>query len=934
MKAKNIIVATVVSLTICLATTALGGDGKVVVGSPNKMDLNIFYNYNEADMDSFKNAFTEASRLMFNSTNGQMQFGTIRVSKDNAFEDRADFWVLSGEGGAVSGGIGVLGASGVHVTIYREQHRFTAQDGPDGDERGQFGIVHELGHHAFSLYDEYGKPSTGYPDAPCVNGYCVSEDSLVCCIMDGGTSVHPTHHRTEWCTNPDDGLSTSHITDPMNHQEHMHAEACWQTIASYCSSEYGAAMTEPAVVNTADPAGHVNPAWIVIGDQLRYVICVDKSFSMNGSKIDKAKHGANLFVDLGHEGTGERIAVTSFSGGAGYDPPADVDFTLTEVVTDAVKDDARDAIELIEVENMTAIGDGMRVSLDELETLAQNDACVEAVILLSDGEHNYGAEHPDDVIPDLRDRGARVFTIGLGSAPILDEDLLQHIADETGGLYTHASNEAELAAIYTAYCAEIRGAEVCGEDAGELTPEKYEYREVYVDEFTKEASFVLHWPTGKGALDLKLETPDGKIIDPTTPTTNPDVKYVQMDYYEFYRVRKPMKGTWKLFIYWRTGPSRVPFGAQTLAEAPGVDFSVFIKNHLFKYPQVPIVQASLSAGPHVAGAKVEGVVARPSAEPGGLGDTVPLILYDDGQHIHGDEMADDGIYSNRFLSFSYNGSYQFRFTATNESGKEATPDERMNEEWTPKPIPPFRRVAKNTVIIRGLPQTFIRPNITRVDPAEGNQGQTLNVTVSGSNFVDGAVAELLGGGIVIHNAIVVDQYKIIANITVDPAASLGARDAKVTNPGGLSDYAKGIFTVKKEPDCFPNTPAYAIQYADWLMYGKPRCWCNSRVLGEDISDTGPANYTAGDYQCDGDANTDRENPLAKWRVSASDLSLVIANWKKPIATANPCADIKHDSENPLAKWRVSASDLSRLITNWKKNRTQLAGNCPRTDALR
>ena len=135
------------------------------------------------------------------------------------------------------------------------------------------------------------------------------------------------------------------------------------------------------------------------------------------------------------------------------------------------------------------------------------------------------------------------------------------------------------------------------------------------------------------------------------------------------------------------------------------------------------------------------------------------------------------------------------------------------------------------------------------------------------------------------------------------------------------------------PDCFPDGGRYARQYADWVAYGMPVCWCRG-MWGEDISDTGPANYTAGDYQCDGDANTDRESPLAKWRVSASDLSLVIANWKKPIATANPCADIKHDSENPLAKWRVSASDLSRLISNWKKNRTQLPGNCPREDALR
>ena len=129
------------------------------------------------------------------------------------------------------------------------------------------------------------------------------------------------------------------------------------------------------------------------------------------------------------------------------------------------------------------------------------------------------------------------------------------------------------------------------------------------------------------------------------------------------------------------------------------------------------------------------------------------------------------------------------------------------------------------------------------------------------------------------------------------------------------------------PDCFPSS---FTTYADWVAYGKPCCWCNSLVLGEDISDTGPANYTAGDYQCDGDANTDQENPGLKWRVSASDLSLLIANWKKPIATANPCADIKHDYENPGLKWRVSAGDLARLISNWKKNSSQLPGNCGST----
>lgn len=140
MKAKSIIFMVVLCLPICLATTALGGDGRVVSGTPHTLHLNIYYNYDETDMDRFQNAFNEASQLMYNATDGQMQFGTIRVSKNSSFEDKADFWVLTGTGGASAGGFGVLGNPGVHVDIYQNTHSSTS-----GSARGQFGIVHELG---------------------------------------------------------------------------------------------------------------------------------------------------------------------------------------------------------------------------------------------------------------------------------------------------------------------------------------------------------------------------------------------------------------------------------------------------------------------------------------------------------------------------------------------------------------------------------------------------------------------------------------------------------------------------------------------------------------------------------------------------------------------------------------------------------------------
>ena len=917
MNLKRIIFTAFILLTICLATTALSGDGYIVPGTPHMLHLNLYYNYDETNMDSLRNAFTEASRLMFNATDGQLQFGTIRVSENSAFQDKADVWVESGAGlaGAATGG---MGTPGFHITIYRETHRFTAEDGPDGDERGQCGITHELGHYTFNLKDEYEDGGGGPPY------YCTSTTGTVACIMDSGTQVHPTHHRTEWCTDPADSLSTAHVTNPITEQERLRGEACWETIVGRCSSSYGVTMSEPTVVDTSNPAGHVDPAWIVIGDQLRYVICLDKSGSMAGSQIVYARRGADLFVDLGHEGSGEHIAVTSFSGGVGYNPPADVNFALTEVVDDGVKDDARTAIGWIHDENWTAMGDGMRVSLDELETLPQDDACVEAIVLLSDGKHNYGTEHPDDVIPDLRDRGVRVFTIGLGDPTTtdLEEEPLQDIANQTGGLYTHAPTEAALSTIYSTYCAEIRGAEVCSEDDGEFSPdtEDFEVQQAYVDEFTNEATFVLHWPTGRDALDLQLERPDGTIINPAAAAADPRFKYVQMAYYEFYRVQKPMRGTWKLRIRILKTPSgRIPYTAQTLAEAPGVDFScaAFVQlsdrpeykaNTLFKYPDVPVIQASLAAGSPVGGAKVEGVVIRPHRKPGYV-DAVPIRLYDDGQYAHGDDEADDGVYSNRFYDFSYNGSYQIRLTAKNETGRQATPDEPVPPGWIPAPIPPFERVAKNTIILRGVPEEFLAPTIKTITPSSGRQGQTLDVTVTGSNFVKNAGLSFIRDDIAIHRATVLSPNKLTANITIGMNATVGTRDVKLTNPGGTSHTAKAVFAVKEKTECFPRTYS---TYNDWAALGNPACWCAP-------------------YQCDGDADGATQG-FQKYRVMSNDLNIVSANWKKLIddATLDPCADIDHKPQG-FQKYRVMSNDLNIVIANWKKTDSDLAGNCPRPE---
>lgn len=114
-------------------------------------------------------------------------------------------------------------------------------------------------------------------------------------------------------------------------------------------------------------------------------------------------------------------------------------------------------------------------------------------------------------------------------------------------------------------------------------------------------------------------------------------------------------------------------------------------------------------------------------------------------------------------------------------------------------------------------------------------------------------------------------------------------------------------------DCFPST---FTTYADWVTYGKPKCWCNTAI---DPTATG-------NYQCDGDGDGKTEGAL-KYRVFSKDLGVMVSQWKKKIAeVTDPCADFDHKPEGAL-KYRVFSKDLGVLVAKWKKKDADLPGNC-------
>ena len=137
--------------------------------------------------------------------------------------------------------------------------------------------------------------------------------------------------------------------------------------------------------------------------------------------------------------------------------------------------------------------------------------------------------------------------------------------------------------------------------------------------------------------------------------------------------------------------------------------------------------------------------------------------------------------------------------------------------------------------------------------------------------------------------------------------TIGQPDAGWSN-GGKYELLSGFWPARPV-DCFPS--AYST-YNDWLVFGKPACWCSK-------------------YQCDGDADGATEGSQ-QYRIGLSDVGILIDNWKREIddPSLNACADIDHKSEGSEG-YRVFINDLNILITNWKKTDADIPGDCPRPE---
>ncbi len=87
------------------------------------------------------------------------------------------------------------------------------------------------------------------------------------------------------------------------------------------------------------------------------------------------------------------------------------------------------------------------------------------------------------------------------------------------------------------------------------------------------------------------------------------------------------------------------------------------------------------------------------------------------------------------------------------------------------------------------------PVVSELNPETAHPGQTLDVAITGTNFVNGATVAFSGAGITVNSVTVVSSIHITVNLSVAANAPTGARDVIATNPDGQSGIGAGLFSV-------------------------------------------------------------------------------------------------------------------------------------------
>ena len=195
-----------------------------------------------------------------------------------------------------------------------------------------------------------------------------------------------------------------------------------------------AAASSPIAVDRLDPLNRTG---------IDIVLCLDGSGSMNASGFDEKSRRSRFEIV---QELAENFVMRRIEDNVGVVLYGDFAFIASPVTYE--KGIVAEMIGYLTygmAGQNTAIGEGIAMSLRALE---RSRAKTKIIILLTDGENNSGSISPKEAVAIAKEKGVKIYTIGIGKAGEYDATLLETIAKESGGKAFSAHSMEELEAVY------------------------------------------------------------------------------------------------------------------------------------------------------------------------------------------------------------------------------------------------------------------------------------------------------------------------------------------------------------------------------------------------------------------------------------------------------------------------------------------------------
>jgi Mg-chelatase subunit ChlD len=322
-----------------------------------------------------------------------------------------------------------------------------------------------------------------------------------------------------------------------------------------------------------------------------------------------------------------------------FDTTASVVAQPTLVEPDS-REELQNAVAALSADNRTSIGSGMRTGMGTII----DESGPKTMLVLSDGEEN---EPPSvaDVLPDLRNQGIEVYTIGMGAE--INEAQLARIAAETGGESLSDPDPGEVVNFFRRLSGDVQDRAPLSETE-ETVEEGDTLRDsCSIDSSCEDVQFANSYEGSE--MTLTVRDPNGNEL-----TEGGNVRHRVDDKFEVWTVETPQPGEWTYEVDVLEVNAPQTATLQANARSP-VDGELFVSDEL--YEQTGFIRIQLKVDKDL-GRYTDGDSSLTVIPPGGSeANAREIPLYDDGAGA--DDVSDDGIYSNYFHP-TRSGEYEFR----------------------------------------------------------------------------------------------------------------------------------------------------------------------------------------------------------------------------------------------------------------------------------